>query len=589
MKNCYLLVAGAVLLTQSGWAQAPLLLNSQTPGRNASAVPYSSAVTMTFSQPLASSQAGMSGVQAYAGQRTGRLAGTSTVNGNTLTFQPARNFKPGELVNLTVPAGGVQSSSGQPLSQAYVAQFRVGAVGGTGVFTGGSDASVGSSPRSLTVGDVDNDGDVDLLSADWPSGSPSTVSIRLNNGLGVYSGTQSVTPAGAANGLLLADVDADADLDLVLTIGNNNLLQVFANNGQGQFTAAGSVQVPSFPSNVVAADADGDGDLDLLVACTNGTGVVALLTNNGAGTFRVATTFAAGASNCGPVDLAAVDIDNDGDLDVLTDNSFNNTVGVALNNNGVFTPAGTTAVALGTTGLLQRRIAVADLNQDGNPDFITCNSSFSAGSISVRYGNGQGQFTGGYELTTGPQPFDLTLADVNGDGLPDLLTASNATSGVVNVRLGNGNGTFGTGTSSQGTDVVIADRPQALAAADVDGDGDLDLLTVNRPYNGSASIRLNGGSSAPLAATASTFNQLTELYPNPATGQVSVVLPAASSASSATLTLTDALGRGVRSATVALGAGGTTAGLDLGGVPAGLYTVRVQAGGLVAVRKLVVN
>ena len=112
-------------------------------------------------------------------------------------------------------------------------------------------------------------------------------------------------------------------------------------------------------------------------------------------------------------------------------------------------------------------IAVADVNGDGKPDLLTAN--YDASTAGVLLGNGNGTFqaviaysTGTGSTGTGSNPYSIAVADVNGDGRPDLLTA-NYNTGTAGVLLGNGNGTFqavvpySTGLNSNPRSIAVAD------------------------------------------------------------------------------------------------------------------------------------
>jgi hypothetical protein len=83
--------------------------------------------------------------------------------------------------------------------------------------------------------------------------------------------------------------------------------------------------------------------------------------------------------------------------------------------------------------------AVADVNGDGRPDLVTAN--YSGRNVSVLLGNGNGTFQSAVNFAVGTTPYSVAVADVNGDGRPDLVTA-NGFGNDVSVLLGNGNGTF---------------------------------------------------------------------------------------------------------------------------------------------------
>src|SRR5262249_34699267 len=105
-------------------------------------------------------------------------------------------------------------------------------------------------------------------------------------------------------------------------------------------------------------------------------------------------------------------------------------------------------------------VAVADVNGDGKPDLAVAN--YGSNSVSVLLANGNGTFQNQQTFAAGSQPFAVVVADVNGDGKPDIVTA-NYGSNTVSVLLGNGNGTF----QNQQT-FATRSSSRALAVADLD-------------------------------------------------------------------------------------------------------------------------
>ncbi|GAB3590039.1 hypothetical protein GCM10027345_44490 [Hymenobacter daeguensis] len=194
----------------------------------------------------------------------------------------------------------------------------------------GAEVAVGAGPSQVVMGDVDLDGDLDLLAANATDG---TVSIRLNNGSGIFSGTADVAVGTSPAGLVAGDVDADGDLDFVTADAGSNSLSLCLNNGNGTFAGALAVSIGagSSPQAVALADVDGDGDLDLLTATTGtggGSGAVNVRLNNGRGTFSSLSDVQVGG---GPGSILTGDLDADGDIDLVTPNQPGNTVSVRLN------------------------------------------------------------------------------------------------------------------------------------------------------------------------------------------------------------------------------------------------------------------
>jgi hypothetical protein len=155
-----------------------------------------------------------------------------------------------------------------------------------------------------------------------------------------------------------------------------------------------------------------------------------------------------------------------------------------------------------------RSVMIADVNGDGIPDLITADGS---GAVSVLLGNGNGTFQSQKTFQSGAGAYTVAVADLNGDGKLDLAI-SNSGAHDVAVLLGNGNGTFAPAqTFATGT------VPQSVAIADVNGDGKPDLIVSNYADN-SVSVLLGNGNgtfqpqqtfatgSAPFGVTVADIN-----------------------------------------------------------------------------------
>ena len=182
---------------------------------------------------------------------------------------------------------------------------------------------------------------------------------------------------------------------------------------------------------------------------------------------------------------------------------------------GQFIPTNTIPVGAGP-----RFIATADLNNDGRPDLIAANSL--ANTVTVLLNNGAGAFTEapGSPVEVGASPQFLAIADFNGDGKPDIATA-NSPDNTVTVLLGNGAGgflrapgsPFGAGAFPQFVAVRAGKSPRSPTVADFDGDGLPDVVTLNSadntitllPGNGRSEVTIPAGPT-PVSAAAADFN-----------------------------------------------------------------------------------
>ena len=233
---------------------------------------------------------------------------------------------------------------------------------------------------------------------------------------------------------------------------------------------------------------NGDGKPDIVVAngCVSSdiggclTGSVSVLLGNGDGTFQAAVTYNSGGY--GASSVAVADVNDDGKPDLLVANRFfcgsTNTACVAVllgNGDGTFQAA----VTHESGPEYGYSVAVADVNGDGKPDLLvgsTCILSPCTDLAGVLLGNGDGTFQTVVTYNSGEgYQTSVSVSDLNGDGKLDLLVA-NLDSFTVGVLLGNGDGTFQPVVTSASGGVYA----EAVGAADVNGDGKPDLLVLNR-------------------------------------------------------------------------------------------------------------
>jgi hypothetical protein len=475
---------------------------------------------------------------------------------------------------------------------------------GDGTFqTAVTYSSGGYSAESMALGDVNGDGKPDLVVSNacgdiyCTKNENGTVGVLLGNGDGTFRpAVTSVSGALTARSVVAADVNGDGKLDLLVaaTTGATGVVSVLSGNGDGTFRAP--VMYASgglFGLSVVVADVNGDGKPDLLVAnecafdsnvnCGNPAGMVGVLLGNGDGTFQAAVTYSSGGGGipsvavgdvngdgkadliladacvggyCGntvgvqlgygdgsfqaPVSygsggygltsVAVADVNGDGKLDLLATNNCvsssncsSGILGVLLNNgDGTFQAA----VSYGSGGQYAESVAMADVNGDGKPDLVVANQCASSNctdnsAVGVLLGNGDGTFQAAVSYGSGGHySYSLAVADVNGDGKPDILVLNECASssdcssgGVVGVLLGNGDGTFQpTVTYNSGGYAAYA-----LAVGDVNNDGKLDLVVASLCASNNCTVGANGGLGVLLGNGDGTFQAATTVTTPPIT------------------------------------------------------------------------
>jgi hypothetical protein len=205
-----------------------------------------------------------------------------------------------------------------------------------------------------------------------------------------------------------------------------------------------------------------------------------------------AANFPTGA---GPNAIAVGDLNKDGKLDIVTvgKGTFSNpnVLSVLLNSgSGKFA-----APVNYTTDTNPVAVAIADFNGDGKLDVVTAN--MGGNDVSVFLGNGDGTFQSAVNYSTGKGPDAIAVGDFNGDGNLDLAVA-NYSDDTVSILLGNGNGTFGTAS----TVALVSGKPRSVAVGDFNGKPD--LVTANGGLTGINVLLGNGNGTFQAAVKYTT-------------------------------------------------------------------------------------
>jgi len=347
---------------------------------------------------------------------------------------------------------------------------------GAGNFPVRRDWGVGLAPNHLAIGDVNGDSKPDVVA---PSSqlSQTEFQVLLNGGGRTFLARRDFDVIGDAQGFAVADFDRDGNRDVIVAVyqSNNDNLKLILGNGDG--TMRDPVLVEAFgnniPTNVIAADFNEDGWMDAAASIFSPGNSMRVWLNDGQGALLPSVVYPAMGN---PGSLAAGDIDGDGHLDAIVVNSSmnENTISVFIGlGNGTFLPGYTLPTLLKPSD-----VAIADFDKDGDLDVLI--THLGAPAIMLFVNDGQGGLA--------PVTFNLgvaqstpSVADLDGDGWPDVAL----TTGVASVLFNDHTGGF---TLQQGTAIASG----GVGIADFDHDGDMDMVATD--FNRSlASVLLNDG------------------------------------------------------------------------------------------------
>ncbi len=402
------------------------------------------------------------------GRWSGAVDGTFLFSDSdkSVTLKPDRRLSAGEQV-MVVLSHDLTSATGQPLrSGGYSFQFWTNARTASLAWNQIDSMTTRTVPQQTTrvyggfATDLDRDGFLDITTVNEDSAD---LRVFLNKGdrTGLFHDfNQPPSPVNdRCSPYEPTDFNADGIADACVANINTATISIVLGVGDGTFLPQQQVVVAGNPRGIAVLDVDGDGDVDIVN--TNATGNnLSLLINDGNGVFGAPTFFEGGGLS--EWALAAEDMNGDGLLDLVVGARSSQLIVVHTGNgDGTFTQRPGQS-SDGSTWM----IATGDVNGDGNADVACANSAQNRGSI--LFGNGNGTLAAPVRYAADPFPLATDLGDVDGDGDLDWLNSS--FSGDWWLYINDGAGGF-THTTTFAAPVAASDA----LLFDIDNDGDLDL------------------------------------------------------------------------------------------------------------------
>ncbi|TAM81531.1 MAG: hypothetical protein EPN47_12315 [Acidobacteria bacterium] len=421
---------------------------------------------------------------------------------------------PGFLFRPTLPAGFIPDSVATGDFNGDGRRDWVVANGGDGnlwLYLGNGDGTsqlptiipLAASPVEVVAADLRGSGTLDLIVAE-PDGS--TIGVLMGNGHGGFSAEARFPLPAPPLSLAVQDFNGDGHLDIVAGMNGNQhtgALAFLQGNGDGTFGSPITTEGPplgvySTIQELAAADLNGDKLPDIVANDTGSLPDVWIYLNKGNGTFSPPQSVGGpfGSSPTGdrlPINLAMGDLNRDGCADLVVLDTWDLADVLLGNCGGTFSRA--TAYGIGEIGY---GIGLADVNGDGNLDIVASGIFLapeleygwqSGHLVSVLPGDGHGGFGPPTIYRGEPGMYSLAVADLKGDGFPDIITANQDTDSV-SVYANDGKGGFGPpqgayiGYYVNGVSTGVVNAPLTLPVAkDVNGDGrpDLSLLEGTSP------------------------------------------------------------------------------------------------------------
>lgn len=353
-------------------------------------------------------------------------------------------------------------------------------------YTSRSDYPITSSPVSVSMGDLDDNGTLDIVTSNFGSNNLNiyqNISLKKNI---VFSKPVLLSTGNSPHHTIMVDIDGDGKLDLVTVNRGGNSISVFRNTTSGDsinassFAPKNDFPTGALPMHVGFGDLNKDGKFDLVIV-NSGSNTVSILKNisyPGTIQFSPKVDLITGGE---PNYLIVKDINKDFRPEIIVANRASNTVSMFWNNTidsviliSTFSSKIDIATAIGPMGFVFN-----DINLDGKVDLILSNHDNTTVSVfintSVVSDTLTTSYTSKFDFSVGSNPWDLVLSDLNGDGKHDIVT-TNWGSGTISIlqnKISGDSINFGTKI-----DLLSGNSPRGLGIGDLDGNGVPDIAVT---------------------------------------------------------------------------------------------------------------
>ena len=441
-------------------------LSYTSPVANSLNISRDSDINLHFYTAVSSETANDSYIKVM-GSQSGLIDGVITgAASKNLVFSPDEDFKAGEIITVTITTG-LENIFENNLDTRHTFQFTTQSEEVEQLYVKESELSEDENENiGIYSIDIDGDGDPDIIGGSdsdvaWIEfdENPDSVKTHIIDGV-TFTGEFHVSGG---------DMDGDGDNDILVSYTNFSTLNWLENDGSSNPTFTNTMLTsPSDPTGIAASDIDGDGDLDILLTSA-GDGTTNWYENDG----NPDPSFSRNIIYTGSwaaMDITSADMDNDGDLDIITASDALDKV-AWFENNGASDPTFVRR-SISTSYSSHNDVYVADLDGDGDLDIISVAWYEDALAWYENDGNDDPGFSEHVISTNLDYVRDVYASDIDGDGDTDIFTASGSDDKIAWFdNDGSSDPVF--------TERIISntiDNASGVLIADLNEDGQLDLI-----------------------------------------------------------------------------------------------------------------